>query len=132
MTYDLVVGDPRTVARVINMAHRFQCRASRVDSTSSESVTTAHFEFSGDATQLDRLARANRSYRPIRENICIVKKTLFDKIWESHVVEELQGGNALIFVDLVVAHEITSPQGIIAIENDFGDKLYDPNKIVSR
>ena len=60
-----------------------------------------------------------------------MKKSLFDKIWESHVVEELQGGNALIFVDLVVAHEITSPQGIIAIEKDFGDKLYDPNRIVS-
>src|ERR1017187_4872145 len=73
-------------------------------------------------------AGANRSHRPIRENICIVKKTLFDKIWESHVVEELEGGNALIFVDLVVAHEITSPQGIIAIEKDFGDKLYDPNR----
>jgi hypothetical protein len=55
MTYDLVVGDPRTVARVINMAHRFQCRASRVDSTSIDTVTTAHFEFSGDAKQLDRL-----------------------------------------------------------------------------
>ena len=55
MTYDLVVGDPRTVARVINMAHRFQCRASRVDSTSSDTVTTAHFEFAGDEKQLDRL-----------------------------------------------------------------------------
>ena len=60
-----------------------------------------------------------------------MKKSLFDKIWESHVVEELQGGNALIFVDLVVAHEITSPQGILAIEKNFGDKLYDPGKIVS-
>jgi hypothetical protein len=55
MTYDLVVGDPRTVARVINMAHRFQCRASRVDSISSDTVTTAHFEFAGDVKQLDRL-----------------------------------------------------------------------------
>jgi hypothetical protein len=55
VTYDLVVGDPRTVARVINMAHRFQCRASRVDSTSSATETTAHFEFSGDPKQLDRL-----------------------------------------------------------------------------
>ena len=60
-----------------------------------------------------------------------MKKSLFDKIWESHVVEELPGGNALIFVDLVVAHEITSPQGILAIEKNFGDQLYDPNKIVS-
>ena len=37
------------------MAHRFQCRATRVDSTSTETVTTAHFEFAGDAKQLDRL-----------------------------------------------------------------------------
>lgn len=55
MTYDLEVGDPRTVARVINMAHRFQCRASRVDSTSTDTVTRAHFEFAGDEKQLDRL-----------------------------------------------------------------------------
>jgi hypothetical protein len=55
VTYDLVVDDPRTVARVINMAHRFQCRASRVDSTSSATETRAHFEFAGDPKQLDRL-----------------------------------------------------------------------------
>ena len=55
MIYDLVVGDPRTVARVINMAHRFQCRAARVDSTSTETVTTAHFEFAGDEARLERL-----------------------------------------------------------------------------
>jgi 3-isopropylmalate/(R)-2-methylmalate dehydratase large subunit len=60
-----------------------------------------------------------------------MKKSLFDKIWESHVVEELPGGNALIFVDLVVAHEITSPQGILAIEKQFDDRLYDPERIVS-
>jgi 3-isopropylmalate/(R)-2-methylmalate dehydratase large subunit len=58
-------------------------------------------------------------------------KTLFDKIWESHVVEELPGGNALVFVDLVVAHEITSPQGINWIAKQFDDRLYDPNRIVS-
>ena len=58
-------------------------------------------------------------------------KSLFDKIWESHVVEELPGGNALIFIDLVVAHEITSPQGILAIEKQFDDRLYDPNRVVS-
>ena len=60
-----------------------------------------------------------------------MKQSLFDKIWESHVVEELEGGNALIFVDLVVAHEITSPQGINWIEKQFDDRLYDPNRIVS-
>jgi 3-isopropylmalate/(R)-2-methylmalate dehydratase large subunit len=60
-----------------------------------------------------------------------VNRSLFDKVWDAHVVEELPGGSALIFVDLIVAHEITSPQGILAIEKNFGDKLYDPHKIVA-
>jgi 3-isopropylmalate/(R)-2-methylmalate dehydratase large subunit len=60
-----------------------------------------------------------------------VNKSLFDKIWESHVVEELHGDSALIFIDLTVAHEITSPQGILAIERQFDDTLYDPTRIVS-
>ena len=60
-----------------------------------------------------------------------MKRSLFDKIWDAHVVEELPGGSALIFVDLIVAHEITSPQGIIAIEKNYGDKVYDPKKIVA-
>jgi hypothetical protein len=55
VTYDLEVGDPRTVARVINMAHRFQCVATRVDSHSSDEITKAHFEFAGDEDQLSRL-----------------------------------------------------------------------------
>ena len=55
MNYHLVVGDPRTVARVINMAHRFQCRATRVDARSSAELTTADFEFAGPQMQLDRL-----------------------------------------------------------------------------
>ncbi len=55
MNYRLVVEDPRTVARVINMAHRFQCRATRVDARSTDTTTTADFEFSGPQAQLDRL-----------------------------------------------------------------------------
>jgi 3-isopropylmalate/(R)-2-methylmalate dehydratase large subunit len=37
-------------------------------------------------------------------------KTLFDKIWESHVVAEPPGEPALLFVDLHLIHEVTSPQ----------------------
>jgi 3-isopropylmalate/(R)-2-methylmalate dehydratase large subunit len=60
-----------------------------------------------------------------------MKRSLFDKIWDAHVVEELPGGNALVFIDLVVAHEITTPPGAIAIEKEFGDKLYEPDRIVA-
>ncbi|MDB5028569.1 MAG: hypothetical protein JWO66_2258, partial [Candidatus Eremiobacteraeota bacterium] len=58
-------------------------------------------------------------------------RSLFDKVWDAHVVEELPGGNALVFMDLVVAHEITTPPGAIAIEKEFGDKLYEPDRIVA-
>jgi 3-isopropylmalate/(R)-2-methylmalate dehydratase large subunit len=60
-----------------------------------------------------------------------LSRSLFDKVWDAHVVEELDGGNALVFMDLVVAHEITTPQGAIAIEKNFGDKLYDKTRIVA-
>ncbi|QQE77672.1 3-isopropylmalate dehydratase large subunit [Alicyclobacillus sp. SO9] len=36
-------------------------------------------------------------------------KTLFDKIWEQHVVAE-QNGQSLIYIDLQMVHEVTSPQ----------------------
>jgi 3-isopropylmalate/(R)-2-methylmalate dehydratase large subunit len=37
-------------------------------------------------------------------------KTLFDRIWESHVVSEAPGEPALLYVDLHLVHEVTSPQ----------------------
>jgi 3-isopropylmalate/(R)-2-methylmalate dehydratase large subunit len=36
--------------------------------------------------------------------------TLFDRIWESHVVVEPPGEPALLYVDLHLVHEVTSPQ----------------------
>ncbi len=60
-----------------------------------------------------------------------MSRSLFEKVWDAHVVEELPGGNALVFVDRVVAHEITTPQGAIEIKERFGDKLYDPGRIVA-
>jgi 3-isopropylmalate/(R)-2-methylmalate dehydratase large subunit len=58
-------------------------------------------------------------------------RSLFEKIWDAHVVEELPGGNALVFVDRIVAHEITTPQGALDIERNYGDKLFDPKRIVA-
>jgi 3-isopropylmalate/(R)-2-methylmalate dehydratase large subunit len=37
-------------------------------------------------------------------------KTLFDRIWERHVVAEPAGEPALLYVDLHLVHEVTSPQ----------------------
>src|SRR5213594_1100605 len=37
-------------------------------------------------------------------------KTLFDRVWESHVVAEPPGEPALLYIDLHLVHEVTSPQ----------------------
>ncbi len=37
-------------------------------------------------------------------------KTLYDKLWESHIVHEEAGQPALMYVDLHLIHEVTSPQ----------------------
>ena len=39
-----------------------------------------------------------------------MKRTLFEKVWDSHVVRELADGVALLYVDLHLIHEVTSPQ----------------------
>lgn len=37
-------------------------------------------------------------------------KTLYDKLWESHLVKQRDDGTALIYIDRQLIHEVTSPQ----------------------
>ena len=37
-------------------------------------------------------------------------KTLYDKIWDAHLVSEREDGTALIYIDRHLIHEVTSPQ----------------------
>jgi len=37
-------------------------------------------------------------------------KTLYDKLWDAHVVKDLGDGSALIYIDRHLIHEVTSPQ----------------------
>ena len=39
-----------------------------------------------------------------------VPRTLFDKVWDAHVVRQAPEGPALLYVDLHLIHEVTSPQ----------------------
>lgn len=38
------------------------------------------------------------------------KKTLFEKIWDNHVIQQEQGKPSIIYIDLHLVHEVTSPQ----------------------
>jgi 3-isopropylmalate/(R)-2-methylmalate dehydratase large subunit len=60
-----------------------------------------------------------------------MSRSYFEAVWESHVVESLPGGSDLIFIDRVVAHEITTPAGALRIEREFEDRLFDPARIVA-
>ena len=37
-------------------------------------------------------------------------RTLFDKVWDSHVVEKLPDGTCVLYIDRHLTHEVTSPQ----------------------
>ena len=34
-------------------------------------------------------------------------KTLFDKIWESHIVSKVEGGPTQLYIDRMYCHEVT-------------------------
>ena len=38
------------------------------------------------------------------------QKTLFEKIWDAHVVHQDPGSPAVLYIDLHLIHEVTSPQ----------------------
>src|ERR1700684_1345956 len=37
-------------------------------------------------------------------------RTLFDKVWDAHVVERLPDGTCVLYIDRHLVHEVTSPQ----------------------
>jgi hypothetical protein len=55
MTCELLLHDARSVARIINLAHRFNCRCTRIDARAGAGSTTASFAFEGPAIALTRL-----------------------------------------------------------------------------
>ncbi len=44
-------------------------------------------------------------------------KTLFDKVWDAHVVRELDGGRSVIYIDRHYIHEVTSPVAFLGLKN---------------
>ena len=43
--------------------------------------------------------------------------TLYDKIWNDHLVDQQNDGTALLFVDRHLVHEVTSPQAFEGLRN---------------
>ncbi len=57
-------------------------------------------------------------------------KTLFEKIWDAHVVSQAQGAPAILYIDLQLVHEVTSPQAFTELRNR-GIKVRRPDRTVA-
>ncbi|MFN7585744.1 MAG: 3-isopropylmalate dehydratase large subunit, partial [Bacteroidota bacterium] len=56
--------------------------------------------------------------------------TLFDKIWNDHVVEEIPDGPSVLYIDRHLIHEVTSPQAFRGMEKR-GLPIFRPQQIVA-
>lgn len=54
--------------------------------------------------------------------------TLFDKIWDSHVVQNIQDGPTQLYIDRLYAHEVTSPQAFDSLR-DKNIKVFRPGQV---
>ncbi|MBT7237001.1 MAG: 3-isopropylmalate dehydratase large subunit [Gammaproteobacteria bacterium] len=45
-----------------------------------------------------------------------MKKTLYDKIWDEHLVHENEDGSSLVYIDRHLVHEVTSPQAFDGLD----------------
>ena len=57
-------------------------------------------------------------------------KTLFDKVWEAHVVDEIPSGPSILYVDKHLIHEVTSPQAFLGLRKR-GLKVLRPEKTIA-
>ncbi|MCK4919672.1 MAG: 3-isopropylmalate dehydratase large subunit [Bacteroidales bacterium] len=57
-------------------------------------------------------------------------KTLFDKVWDAYVVDEIKDGPSVVYIDKHLIHEVTSPQAFAGIEKR-GLKVFRPENTVA-
>ena len=73
----------------------------------------SHLSRGFDVSRLSQYPRAlDKANRPARMkvNALMAPRTLYEKIWDAHIVHEAPGQPALIYIDRHLLHEGTSPQ----------------------
>ena len=58
------------------------------------------------------------------------KKTLFDKVWDAHVVDTIENGPQILYIDKHLIHEVTSPQAFNELKNR-NIPVFRPKQIVA-
>ncbi|MBX2934240.1 MAG: 3-isopropylmalate dehydratase large subunit [Ferruginibacter sp.] len=59
-----------------------------------------------------------------------MSKTLFEKIWEKHIVKTIDGGPSVLYIDRHFIHEVTSPQAFTGL-NKRGIKVFRPAQTIA-
>lgn len=62
------------------------------------------------------------------KKMCNMSKTLFDKIWDAHVVTQVSDGPTQLYIDRMYCHEVTSPQAFDGLRKR-GLKVFRPQQI---
>ena len=57
-------------------------------------------------------------------------KTLFDKVWENHLVDIIPQGPSILYIDKHLIHEVTSPQAFVGLR-DRGIPVFRPEKTIA-
>ena len=57
-------------------------------------------------------------------------KTLFEKIWDRHIIRTIEGGPSVLYIDKHFIHEVTSPQAFKGLEQR-GVEVFRPDRIVA-
>ncbi len=57
-------------------------------------------------------------------------KTLYDKLWDAHLVDEAEDGTCLLYIDRHLVHEVTSPQAFEGLRTA-GRKVRAPEKTIA-
>ena len=46
-----------------------------------------------------------------------MSNTLFDKVWDAHVIRKIEGGPDVLFIDRHLVHEVTSPVAFLGLKS---------------
>ena len=57
-------------------------------------------------------------------------KTMFEKIWDQHIVRAVPGESTLLYIDLHLVHEVTSPQAFAGLRTA-GRKVHRPDATIA-
>ncbi|HET9430574.1 MAG TPA: aconitase family protein, partial [Chitinophagaceae bacterium] len=70
----------------------------------------------------------NDSFQPSR--VIPGGLTLFDKIWQKHVVKRVEDGPSVLYIDRHFIHEVTSPQAFTGL-NKRGTRVLRPKQTIA-